>query len=201
MKPWDFEKFSPLLDEVNPKTICEIGTHKGNTAVQMIMFLAPKVETLHYTGYDVFDFASGNLDFNRREYNGKGGVPILNQKFSNPLKNIYYNLILRENLNSIQSVQKLLKKYNNNIKLIAGDTNSVLKEIDLRNIDFVFLDGGHSYDTVKFDYEQVKDSKLIIFDDAKNKNAKGVLTFMDELLSIGTKIEFQDRWGIIRNYA
>ena len=25
---------------------------------------------------DVFDFASGNLDFNRREYNGKGGVPM-----------------------------------------------------------------------------------------------------------------------------
>ena len=68
MKPWDFEKFSPLLEEVNPKTICEIGTHKGNTAVQMIMFLAPKVESLYYTGYDVFDFASGNLEFNRREY-------------------------------------------------------------------------------------------------------------------------------------
>ena len=70
------------------------------------------------------------------------------QKFSNPLKNIYYNYILRENLNSIESVSKLLKKYSSNIKLIAGDTNKVLKEINLQNIDFVFLDGGHSYQTV-----------------------------------------------------
>ena len=96
MKPWDFEKFSPLLDEVNPKTICEIGTHKGNTAVQMIMFLAPKVESLHYTGYDVFDFASGNLDFNRREYNGKGGVPIkVAQTKMENLKKIYSNFDYR----------------------------------------------------------------------------------------------------------
>ena len=33
------------------------------------------------------------------------------QKFSNPLKNIYYNYILKENLNSIKSVSKLLIKY------------------------------------------------------------------------------------------
>ena len=73
------------------------------------------------------------------------------QKFSNPLKNIYYNYILKENLNSIESVQKLLQEYSQNIKLIAGDTNKVLKEIDLQKIDFVFLDGGHSYETVTND--------------------------------------------------
>ncbi len=178
MKPWDFEKFSPLLEEVNPQTICEIGTHKGNTAVQMIMFLAPKVESLYYTGYDVFDFASGNLEFNRREYNGKGGVP----------------------MKVAQTKMENLKKIHSNFdyRLYKGFTKTLLEK---GSFDFVYIDGGHSYDTVKFDYEQVKDSKIVVFDDAKNKNAKGVLTFMDELLSIGTEIEFQDRWGIIRNYA
>ena len=41
-----------------------------------------------------------------------------NQNFSNPLKKIYYNYILKENLNSIESVSKLLKKFSNNIHLI-----------------------------------------------------------------------------------
>ena len=54
-------------------------------------------------------------------------------------------------------------------RLIAGDTNSVLKEIDLKNIDFVFLDGGHSYQTVYNDltnlYEHMKDKKKVIFCD------------------------------------
>ena len=83
---------------------------------------------------------------------------LLNQKFSNPFKNIYYNLILRENLNSLaRAFRNFLKKYNNNIKLIAGDTNSVLKEIDLKNIDFAFLDGGHSYQTVYNDLTNLYD--------------------------------------------
>ena len=92
------------------------------------------------------------------------------QKFSNPLKNIYYNFILKENLNTVNSVSKLLKKYRKNIKLISGDTNKVLREIDLNSIDFTFLDGGHSYETVINDltilYESMKGkNKVILCDD------------------------------------
>ncbi len=85
------------------------------------------------------------------------------QNFSNPLKKIYYNYIIKENLNSLESNQKFLKKFKDNIKLIAGDTNVVLKSIDLNHIDYVFLDGGHSYQTVINDLE-------ILFRDLKGKN-------------------------------
>ena len=97
------------------------------------------------------------------------------QKFSNPLKNIYYNYILKENLNSIKSVNKLLDKYSDNVKLIAGDTNKVLKEIDLNNIDFTFLDGGHSYQTVINDltilYKSMKGKKKVILCDDYGKES------------------------------
>ena len=86
-----------------------------------------------------------------------------------------YNYILKENLNSIESVSKLLKKHSNNIKLIAGDTNKVLKEINLQNIDFVFLDGGHSYQTVINDltilYENMKGKKKVILCDDYGKES------------------------------
>ena len=77
--------------------------------------------------------------------------------------------MLRENLNSISSVQKFLTKYKNNIKLIAGDTNFVLSSIDLSKIDFIFLDGGHSYETVTNDleilYKSLKGKKAVVLCD------------------------------------
>ena len=89
-----------------------------------------------------------------------------NQKFSNPLKNLYYNYILKENLNSLDSVKNLLKRYKNNINLIAGDTNTVLHKIDLKNIDFAFIDGGTT------DAEVVRSSPNNI--DRVKKAIKGV---------------------------
>ena len=147
-----------------PKNFLEIGVFCGVTARNTCDFLKEiNGESFNYIGIDLF---GGEKNNSTDEIEPKF---LLNQKFSNPLKNIYYNLILRENLNSLKSVQKLLKKYTNNIKLIAGDTNSVLKEIDLKNIDFVFLDGGHSYQTVYNDltnlYEHMKDKKKVILCD------------------------------------
>jgi hypothetical protein len=153
-----------------PKNFLEIGVFCGVTARNTCDLLNQiNKNNFMYTGIDLFGSdKSSSVDEIEPKF-------LLNQKFSNPLKNIYYNLILRENLNSTRSVQKLLKKYNNNTKLIAGDTNSVLKEIDLRNIDFVFLDGGHSYETVYSDltnlYEHMRDKKKVILCDDYGKES------------------------------
>ena len=156
--------FLERLSKHNPKNVLEIGVFCGVTARNTCDFL--KVingDSFTYTGIDLF---GGQKNNSTNEIEPRF---LLNQKFSNPLKNIYYNLILRENLNSLKSVQKLLKKYSNNIKLIAGDTNSVLKEINLKDIDFVFLDGGHSYYTVMNDlktlYASLKGKNTVILCD------------------------------------
>ena len=131
-----------------PKNFLEIGVFCGVTAINTCDLLNQiNGINFNYTGIDLF---GGDKNTSTDEIEPKF---LLNQKFSNPLKNIYYNFLLRENLNSISSVQKLLTKYKNNIKLIAGDTNSVLNKIDLNKIDFIFLDGGHSYKTVTNDLE------------------------------------------------
>ena len=62
---------------------------------------------------------------------------------------------MRANFNSLQSVSKFLRKYHKHIDLIKGDTNLVLKEISILDVDFVFLDGVHSYTTVTKDLEVV----------------------------------------------
>ena len=73
-------------------------------------------------------------------------------------------------LNSINSIRKFLKKFKKNIKLIKGDTNMTLKQHDLSNIDFAFIDGGHSSETTYHDlstlYSYMKNkSKITLCDD------------------------------------
>ena len=162
--------FLERLSNYNPKNVLEIGVFCGVTAKNTCDFLyKSNGNNFTYTGIDLF---GSNQSDERDEIKPNF---LKDQKFSNPLKNIYYNYILKENLNSIESVRKLLQQYSQNIKLIAGDTNKVLKEIDLQKIDFVFLDGGHSYETVTNDlmilYGGMKDQKKVILCDDYGKES------------------------------
>tara|TARA_Y100000591_G_scaffold136497_1_gene117077 strand:- start:19 stop:666 length:648 start_codon:yes stop_codon:yes gene_type:complete len=162
--------FLERLSKHNPKNVLEIGVFCGVTAKNICDFLHKlNGDNFSYTGIDLF----GSSQSDERDENKPNFLK--DQKFSNLLKNIYYNYILKENLNSIESVQKLLQKYSKNIKLIAGDTNKVLKEINLQKIDFVFLDGGHSYETVTNDlmilYGSMKDQKKVILCDDYGKES------------------------------
>ena len=162
--------FLQRISTYNPKNVLEIGVFCGVTA-RNTCDLLEKIngKDFSYVGVDLF----GSDQSEKKDEIEP--TFLKNQKFSNPLKNIYYNYILRENLNSVESVSRLLKRYNENIKLIAGDTNRVLKEINLQNIDFVFLDGGHSYQTVINDlsiiYGGMKNKKKVILCDDYGKES------------------------------
>ena len=93
-----------------------------------------------YIGLDLFS----ESDENKNEV-------IPSTIFSNPLKNIFFKYIKKQDPYSIESVNELLDKFKDNVHLIKGNSNIVLKKIDMSKIDFVFLDGGHAYDTVKND--------------------------------------------------
>ena len=123
--------FLNKLEQHNPKNVLEIGVFCGVTARNICDFLNNKNgNDFNYIGVDLFG-SDQNIEKDEIEPSF-----LKDQMFSNPLKNLYYNYIIKENLNSVKSVNKLLKKYNQNIKLIAGDTNEVLREIDLKSIDF-----------------------------------------------------------------
>ena len=162
--------FLNKLKQHNPKNVLEIGVFCGVTARNICDFLNNKNgNDFNYIGIDLFG-NDQNVEKDEIE-----PTFLKDQKFSNPLKNIYYNYILKENLNSIESVSKFLKNYKINARLIAGDTNKVLKELDLKNIDFTFLDGGHSYQTVINDltilYGSMKDKKKVILCDDYGKES------------------------------
>ena len=70
--------------------------------------------------------------------------------------------------------------------LIMGYTKDTLPK---KKWDFVFIDGGHSYETVKFDHGQVDQSKTVIFDDYQLRDVR---KYFDEYVAENniTKVEW-----------
>ena len=169
-----------FLNEVllsKPKKFLEIGIFQGVTA-RNICELLYKIHdnNFKYIGVDKFD-----LD----EKTNNEIIPSNN--FKNPLKQFYYQYIIKENPYSLKSVKNLLKKFDKNIDIFKGDSKVVLPKIDLSDIDYVFLDGGHSYDTVINDLINckvvVENNGVILCDDYDLSYAPGVKKAIDEFVA------------------
>ena len=160
--------FLDIIQKKNPKTFLEIGIFHGVTArnVCELMF-KNHGDNFNYIGVDIFD--------NSNTYD-KEVVP--SKTFNNPFKTFYFRYIKKQNPYSVIAVEDLLSKFKKNIKIIQGDTNKILHEINLKNIDFIFIDGGHDYKTVKNDLEQsykmINKNGTILCDDWNLSQALGV---------------------------
>ena len=163
------------IKKIRPKNFLEIGVFHGVTSRNVCELLYElHANKFKFTGIDLFENDTGKLD--------EEIAP--NIHFSNPLKNIYYRYIVRRDPYSYQSVLGLLKKFKGNVNIIKGNSNEVLKEIQTEVFDYVFLDGGHKYETVKNDLKNliqvVNNNGTILCDDYNLSYAPGVKKAIDE---------------------
>ena len=162
------------IEKKKPKTFLEIGVFHGVTA-RNICELLSKIHNnnFKYIGLDLFE---------KSEKNKNEIIP--NTNFSNPLKNIYFKYIKRIDPYTKEGVEDLLKKFKTNIHLIKGNSNNILKQIDMSKVDYVFLDGGHDYNTVKNDLNNCSDvfssGGTVLCDDYDLTYAPGVKRAIDE---------------------
>ena len=171
------EHFLNEIASKKPKNFLEIGVFHGVTARNVC-------ELLH--GIHGNDFKYIGLDlFGESAENANEVIP--NTKFNNPLKQIYFKYILRQDPYSVEAVTYLLKKFKENIHLIKGNSNLLLKKMDMSQIDYVFLDGGHAYETVKNDLHYSKpvldNNGTILCDDYNLSQAPGVKQAIDEFVN------------------
>ena len=160
-----------------PKNFLEIGVFHGVTSRNVC-------EVLHYLHGDKFKYIG--IDMFSVDDNILNDEYAPKTTFSNPLKTIYYNYIIRTDPYSLKSVNKLLNKFKENVNLIKGNSNEVLKNINLNEIDYVFLDGGHKYETVKNDLKNLNSvinrGGIVICDDYNLTYAPGVKKAIDEFV-------------------
>ena len=172
-----------FLKEVSikkPKVFLEVGVFHGVTARNVCELLYKMHrQDFKYVGLDLFEETLENQN-----------EVIPNTKFSNPIKNFYFNYIKKQNPYSLESVNDLLKKFKDNASLIKGNSNTILKKIDMSKIDYVFLDGGHDYQTVKNDLnccrEVIINGGTVLCDDYDLSYAPGVKKAIDEFVSLNS---------------
>jgi len=172
------EQFLNEIASKKPKNFLEVGVFHGVTARNVC-------ELLHSIHQDDFKYVGLDL-FAESNENAEEIIP--NTKFNNPLKKFYFKYILKQDPYSLIAVKKLLKKFKNNIHLIQGNSNNLLKKMDMSKIDYVFLDGGHAYETVKSDLNYCKpvldNNGTILCDDYNLSYAPGVLQAIEEFIEI-----------------
>ena len=138
-----YENLYSEIDKAKPKTILEIGTHVGKTAVKMIKKAREHREGVFYYGFDLFEYMTD--EYKKYEFHGKSAC-----SYSQAMKR----------LNEIECPCKL--KMGNTVKTLP-------KFKPDRPIDFIFIDGGHSIGTIQSDWDNIKrfihDKTVVIFDD------------------------------------
>ena len=190
------ETFLKEVFNKKPKSFLEIGVFHGVTARNVCELLYQiHGNDFKYVGLDLFE----KSDENKFEV-----IPSTN--FKNPFKKFYHQYITRQDPYSIEAVSNLLKKFKDQVHLIKGNSNQVLKKMDMSKIDFVFLDGGHEYNTVVKDLNScidvLKFNGSILCDDYNLGSAPGVKKAIDEFVknnNFKCEIICDDRFALIEN--
>ena len=172
-----YYKLLDLVKERQPKHLVEIGTWNGKRATE---FMA--VCDCYYTGFDLFEEATRESD--SAEMNVK-------------------------NHEDMVDVAKRIEMVGlNRFKLIRGNTRETLKEWiesdEFQPFDFAFIDGGHSEETIRSDYEHIKNSiskgGLIVLDDYYTPEVEGFgCNFIDEGETVGWTDRYITNNGIKGN--
>lgn len=103
-------------------------------------------------------------------------------------KKIYWNCILDDN--GMQTRHELLSKWknirDNHLKFHTGNSIKILNNMDLKRINFAFLDAGHTYKDVSYELNYVKPRQnsgdVIVCDDYTIKQYPGICKAIDEFL-------------------
>lgn len=136
----------------------ETGTWNGTNAARMIVEAQKHNQDICYTGFDLFEDATEQTD--KEEFNVKPH-------------------------HRMADVERYLSQSGAQITLIKGNTRDALKQY---TADFAFIDGGHSLETIEHDYQALKHSRVILFDDYYSPDQKG---HMPDIRQVGCNLLVQ----------
>lgn len=170
-----YTQLASLIDVFRPSNIIEIGTWNGEQGVAMVRRALQWQEKVTYVGYDLFEYATSATD--AREFNVKphAVVGIVESRF--------------------EECQARYAPGRLQWRLVKGDTRQTLHGKHITG-DFVFLDGGHSVETIRGDYEAVASSQIVVFDDYYEPEQEGGRVGCNRIISglVGTMLPIADSY-------
>jgi len=128
------------IDELRPEVVMEIGVLRGDTAEVMIRRMAEFGGKRVYVGFDLFEEPP--------EYEGS-----------------------KKGVRSARNVADRLDSISRNVEvmLIVGNTRHTLEQYTGPECDFIFIDGGHSLETIDNDFywadRHLHEDGVILLDD------------------------------------
>ena len=176
-----YRQLADLVRTYATDSIVEVGTWNGGRAIEMSLAALEKSDKVHYTGFDLFEEATDELD-----------VVELNSKAHNKNKAVRKRL-----LEFKQKMKERGKIFT--FTLFKGDSKVTLKKAKnkIKDASFAFIDGGHSEETVKSDYKNLKHVPCIVFDDFFSKDEDGNI-LEEEYLGTNRLVEsFKDKRVVV----
>lgn len=147
----------------------EIGVKLGST----FRYVLDKTKELNIYGYGIDLFEDFELDKKNTHFGDVASMSIMDKK----LREMGYN----------------------NFELIKGDSSTMIRtRINKMRNGVVFIDGNHTYEGVKKDFEEIKkklSDSIIIFDDY---DWPGVKRYVDEIKNGYKILERHNRYFVIK---
>jgi predicted O-methyltransferase YrrM len=144
-----YQQLLPLITQHKPHRLIEVGTWNGARAIELIREALMYRDRITYTGFDLFEEATPETD--AAESNVKRHF-------------------------SVEEVGDKLRQFCDgkpvSYALVKGNTRETLPK-QTRYADFVWLDGGHSIETIASDYQALKHCQVIAFDDYYTPDEEG----------------------------
>ncbi len=156
--PHRYDQLLQEIDTLHPKTILEIGTNDGINAARLFQRASQYRDDVAYFGFDLFESMNDATFL---------------QEFSLAAPS-------QEKVDKFLGRNGCLRR-----QLFAGNTIETLrsKKAQLPKMDLVFIDGGHSQETVASDWMNVQDllhaRSVVFFDDYPNWGIGPVVDAID----------------------
>ena len=155
-------------------SIVETGTWNGGRAIEMALAAFENVDTVHYRGFDLFEEATEQTDKIELNIKAHNATEAVGRRLAE------FTVKMREQGKIFTHT------------LHCGDTKKTMASKRFNDVDLAYIDGGHSYDTVKSDYTFLKDVPVIVFDDYYSHEDKEFLDNPDYNGIIRTFKEIKD---------
>jgi len=159
-----YDNIAKTIDKFKPKTILEVGTHSGGRAAEMINCAKQYNNNIKYYCFDLFEDMTPNVK--ELELHAKRDV-------------------------KRKEAEKNISKTGSEYEFIIGNTIDTMPSFNPdRPVDFVFIDGGHSLDTIASDWSNIErimnDHTVVVFDDYyENRDDFGCKSLINSLKEQG----------------